>query len=83
MGLCRSIDNPHEAAKSKAGQMLWACDAPSCTNRRVPWSQSWEWFGSYRDWEDDHFGVFAVCCAACKNEFDAMMNRKQEKPRNG
>lgn len=82
MGLCRSIDEPRRAARSTNGKRLWTCDAPSCDKRRVPWSRSWRWFGSIKEWEDDPFSVFTLCSDACQEEFDQIIQPKHIEPKN-
>ena len=83
MGLCRDIDNPHERARCiKTGRKLWTCDAPSCTVARVPWGETWQWLGSWKEWENDPFSVSAVCSEACKKEHQAAMAPKVLEVRN-
>lgn len=82
MGLCRDTDYPHMTARSKRGQKLWTCDAPNCDVRRVPWRKGWQWYGSFKDVDNDPFSVFALCSDACRGEFDKHIQPKQIEPKN-
>lgn len=70
MGLCRDTANPNEAARAANGRLLWSCDGPGCEKTRVPWTRSWIWFGSYRDADENPFGILSFCCEGCRKRHE-------------
>lgn len=78
MGMVRSDHHRWDAARSLSGKRLYTCDNPDCDVRRVPWRNSWIWYGSYKDIEDDPFAIPTFCSDACKQaatkrmKFDAL-----------
>ncbi|MCZ4270941.1 hypothetical protein [Maritalea porphyrae] len=76
-------DQHTDVAKSLSGKRLYACDAPDCNVRRVPWSSRWVWYGSYKDLDEDPASILTFCSEECRAAAKFVMQTQELKARNG